>query len=99
MVIFCDIDGTLTDAPGAIWGQPNWPLITRIKEAIQHGHRVILWSISGEVYVKDFAKRHGIEGAICVSKPNVVIDDNPKIIPGMIHLLPQEALIDTSWYG
>ena len=81
MKIYCDIDGTLTDEPFKKWGKPKQERIDKLKQLIQEGHQVILWSGGGTRYARQFAKKYGIRATAAVGKPDVIIDDNPKIRP------------------
>lgn len=79
--IFCDIDGTLTDAPTKKWGNPDMKAINGLKNLIKGGHEVVLWSGGGTAYVKAFAKKYDIRPIVCIGKPRAVIDDNSDIRP------------------
>ena len=79
MTIYCDIDGTLTDAPHHPYGKPREDIIQKLIDAIDLGHDVVLWSGRSATYVKAFASQYGIDAIACLSKPQLVIDDKPEI--------------------
>lgn len=79
--IFVDIDGTLTSEPNKPQGAPIASRVERVKEFVASGDEVILWSARGREYVEAFAAKNGIGNVTCVSKPDLVIDDNPTIRP------------------
>jgi hydroxymethylpyrimidine pyrophosphatase-like HAD family hydrolase len=81
MVIYCDIDGTLTTAPENGWGPLCPKVISGVKEAIEAGHEVILWSGRGKRYAEAFAEKHDLKVVCCLSKPDMIIDDNHDIRP------------------
>jgi hydroxymethylpyrimidine pyrophosphatase-like HAD family hydrolase len=81
MMVYCDIDGTLTDSPYSKWGNPKPKMIEAIKKMIAKGTRVVIWSGGGEAYAKAFAKKYEIDAAACLGKPRYLIDDNPTIRP------------------
>jgi hydroxymethylpyrimidine pyrophosphatase-like HAD family hydrolase len=81
MVVYCDIDGTLTTNPANGWGPPCPKVIASIKEAIDAGHDVILWSARGKSYAEMFANKHNLNVTSCQSKPDVIIDDNLDLRP------------------
>lgn len=97
MNVFCDIDGTLTDQPLKMWGNPNMEAIGKLKELARSGkHRVHLWSGGGYKYAKAFAEKYGLiqEGIIPLGKPDVLIDDNPKLRPKKrIRYIPPEQFM------
>jgi hydroxymethylpyrimidine pyrophosphatase-like HAD family hydrolase len=86
-MIFIDIDGTLTDSPES-GGKPLVDRIEKLKLLIHKGQEVVLWTGNGTAYAKKFAQDNGIVGAVCVSKPHILVDDNPNIRPlGRIKVL------------
>lgn len=90
--IYCDVDGTLTEAPESRWGKPRLDVIGRIKDAIGEGDVVVLWSGAGAEYAEAFAERYGIKARACLSKPDLLIDDVPSLRPrGITVLLPGEV--------
>ena len=79
--IYIDIDGTLTDCPNA-GGRPIEERIEAIRQIIDSGQQaVVIWSGGGTDYATQFAKNHGLTGAICIGKPSMIVDDNPDIRP------------------
>lgn len=74
-VIYCDIDGTLTDDGERKWGKPIHQRILKLNHLFDAGYEVNLWSANGAGYVKAFAEKHGVKHTRCLSKPGVVIDD------------------------
>ncbi len=93
MRIFIDIDGTCTDSPNKWWGNPRTEVIEKIKKLIDEGHRVVLWSVGGTKYAKEFAKKHGFKPFACIGKPDVMIDDKPTIRSRPIPILNPEEFI------
>lgn len=86
-MIFVDIDGTLTDSPEQ-GGKPIPERIEKLKKLISDGKEVVLWTGGGSAYAKKFAQDHGIVGAVCISKPVTLVDDNPNVRPlGRIQVL------------
>lgn len=78
--IYCDIDGTLTDDPEHRWGSVRAEMLERLDEyARDPNYRLVLWSGGGEEYVREFARKYRIKADAYLSKPHVVIDDNPAI--------------------
>ena len=74
MMIYVDIDGTLTTSQNKRRGQP-WPeMLDRVRELIAAGHSVVLWSGSSR-YARAFAKRHHIDAVACLAKPNMLVDN------------------------
>ncbi len=101
--IFCDIDGTLTIPPkdykydgsfGTRFAEPHLQNIAKIKSWIDEGKEVVIWSGSGRKYAKLFCKKYSINPTAILSKPSVMIDDNPTIRPtGRIKIIdPREML-------
>ncbi len=79
--IYIDIDGTLTTTPYTKDGEVILTRINAVKDLINAGQEVVLWSGNGTEYAKEFATRHGL-CAVCIGKPDYCIDDNPKIRSG-----------------
>ena len=93
MNIFCDIDGTLTDAPSKSWGKPNMDRIEILRRLVAEGHTVVLWSARGGRYAMRFAKKYDIPCYECLGKPSHIIDDNPNLRPkGRIKMLSPEEM-------
>ena len=94
-MIFIDIDGTLTDH-GQQGGNALPNRIEKVKRLIAKGKEVILWSGGGSAYVKWFAEKHDIKGAAAyISKPHIMVDDNPNLRPpGSIILVEPSHFFD-----
>lgn len=78
--IFIDIDGTLTDH-GLRNGNPIPERIEHVKGLIAEGHDIVIWSGTGTAYAKAFCLRHGIAPMFACGKPELLVDDNPKVRP------------------
>ena len=81
--IFIDIDGTLTNRPntgGAVLPER----LARIRELVDMGHEIIIWSTGGTKYAQNFVRVHNINGVVCIGKPRLMVDDNPKIRAGAL---------------
>lgn len=84
MVYYIDIDGTLTQED-----RKNAPLrpgaTTLIRKLLDRGDDVVLWSANGRAYADAFWRKHamfvGIRFPTPMSKPDVIVDDNPNIRP------------------
>lgn len=88
--IYCDIDGTLNDNPTG-GGKAIPSRVNRIKELISMGHEVILWSAGGAANAEQFAKANGINAKYYLTKPHIVIDDNPRFRPrGWQYYTPED---------
>lgn len=81
MNLYVDIDGTLTDTSQAQWGNPIMPRIEKLRQLIDEGHFVVLWTGAGADYAREFGNRYGINAHHCLAKPDVIVDDNPTIRP------------------
>lgn len=80
--VFVDIDGTMTTARVKGWGPPRSGVIDKVRSLIGLGYRVFVWSGGGAEYAKAFCEMHGIGGvAGFLPKPNVIVDDNPNLLP------------------
>ncbi len=86
MNYFIDIDGTLTTVPTKPWGDVIPDRVAAVKMMIHRGDTVVLWTGGGAVYAKAFAKKHGLD-CLCIGKPDMIIDDNPKLRPCFEHTL------------
>lgn len=87
--IFIDIDGTLTNEPEHPWGKVHTTRIDKINRLVELGYQIVIWSGNGTTYARAFAERHGLKGVFCIGKPQVFVDDNPKIRP-MEYCLPED---------
>jgi hydroxymethylpyrimidine pyrophosphatase-like HAD family hydrolase len=88
--IYCDIDGTLTIPPEGYkydgsamgkWREPNLKNIAKIKELIEQGHEVVIWTGGGRKYAKQFCRKYDIRPLAILAKPKILIDDNPNVRP------------------
>lgn len=79
--IFVDIDGTLTNEPHKKWGRPYTKRIHQLRTLISQGNRVVLWSGGGQAYAEQWAATNNLDGAICMGKPRMIVDDCPTIRP------------------
>jgi len=96
-VIYCDIDGTLTDEPHHPYGTPLCKSIEAIKLLIEKGAQVILWSATGEEYARQFAEQHNIKAYMCLAKPDFYIDDRKDIrSPRLLHWVPDTGIVTFS---
>ena len=91
---FIDIDGTLTEDPENAFGLPRYGRIEIVRQMIHSGEEVVLWSARGRSYVYTFAQKHGLQRALCISKPSRIVDDNPTIRP-MLAVETPEAFFRT----
>lgn len=88
--VFIDIDGTLTDQ-GTHGGNAIPERIAFVIRLIEQGERIVIWSGTGLTYARQFAKDHGLDGAVAViGKPEVCIDDNPGIRPKGLRAISPE---------
>ena len=79
--IFVDIDGTLTDK-ASHGGNPISERVEYIRSLIASGQPVVIWSGTGTDYARDFATKHGLEGALAIiGKPLLCVDDCATILP------------------
>jgi phosphoserine phosphatase len=94
MIIYCDIDGTLTDDPEDKWGNPHLDRIEKIKEKINEGHTVFVWSGNGTEYANAFCEKYGIKPVLALGKPDVYIDDKPKVRAEgkLTHMWPDDMM-------
>lgn len=92
--IYIDIDGTLTDAPHARFGNPHFDRIGGLKRLVRQGREVVLWSGGGTEYAVEFAIKYDIEGVTAIGKPDIIVDDNPFIRPvGKMPIVQPIALL------
>jgi hypothetical protein len=97
MIIFCDIDGILTDDPVEKWGEPHINRIELIKEKIKDGHTVVVWSGNGTQYAESFCKLHGINAKFSIGKPDIYIYDKKGVMySGFEHVKPEE-MVKINW--
>ena len=79
--IYIDIDGTLTLEPKRPWGSPIEARIETVQRLIANGKPVVIWSGGGTTYAGLFAYRYGLSGAVCIGKPEKIVDNCPTIRP------------------
>jgi phosphoserine phosphatase len=94
MIIFCDIDGTLTDDPENKWGNPHMDRIQKVRDLISDGKVVVVWSGNGTEYAEAFCAKYEIDARFAIGKPDVYIDDKPKVRAEgkLTHLWPKEMI-------
>jgi len=75
---YIDIDGTLTHKQRRYWWRRTdgvWTeMVAKVKKLIADGHEVVLWS-GGTEYAKRAAREMGVDGVVCLAKPDVLIDN------------------------
>lgn len=92
--IYCDIDGTLTDAPAARWGNPNEKAIARLRALISRGAQAVLWSAAGGEYARQFGEKYGIKAVAFLGKPSLIVDDLRTLrSPGLIRWMSPEEFV------
>jgi hydroxymethylpyrimidine pyrophosphatase-like HAD family hydrolase len=74
-LVYIDIDGTLTESPRKHDGTPKLQALARVRECIASGHKVVIWSGGGAAYARRFCKKHDLHPAMCLGKPQVIVDD------------------------
>ena len=80
MIYYIDIDGTLTDNPSRP-GNPIERRLEAVRALVSAGHQVYVWSARGNTYAAHFIVANNLP-ATASPKPDIIIDDNPKIRPG-----------------
>ncbi len=69
--IAIDVDDTLIRK-----GQPNYDMVSMIRDRVADGWDIIVWSMRGRVYAQSAATVCGIaDVVVCVSKPGIIVDD------------------------
>ncbi len=76
-LVYIDIDGTLTESPRKHWGKVKPEALKRVRECIASGHKVIIWSGGGAAYARKFCAKYDLHPAMCLGKPQVIVDDKP----------------------
>lgn len=71
---FIDIDQTMTKGK-----KPRWGVIQRVRQLIATGAHVTIWSGGGERYVRRKCEEWGVVPTMMISKPTVIVDDNPDV--------------------
>lgn len=77
MRIFVDVDGTLTDrqcAKSAFRANPRHDMIAAVRKLASEGHEIVLWTGNTE-YAKRAAEALGVPAAVCVGKPQMIVDN------------------------
>jgi len=77
MRIFVDVDGTLTDeqrAKSVFKSGRREDVIAKVKKLISEGHEIVLWT-GNTKYAKQAAEELGIDAAVCVGKPDLLVDN------------------------
>lgn len=87
--IYVDIDGTLTQERNNMWGLPDHKRIDHIRDLVESGELVVLWSDNGTDYATEFAEKHGLD-CIALGKPSICIDDNAEISNTTNVFFPEE---------
>ena len=80
MRIFVDVDGTLTTEQRikSVFRSPwRQDVIDKIKKLIEEGHEIVLWT-GNTKYAEQAAKEMGIEAAVCVGKPQLIVDNEDR---------------------
>lgn len=80
LLVYVDVDGTLTHEGHIKNGTPNQDMIQAVKDLIAAGAQVVVWSGNGMAYAREFCETHGIE-TLALGKPAYCVDDNPDIRP------------------
>lgn len=93
-VVFVDIDGTMTETKDESGGSPRADVIDKVKRLISDGYPVYVWSGNALDYAIGFCRRHGIRPCGILPKPNLVVDDNPNLLPPsrIVRWTPEEFL-------
>lgn len=79
-MIYCDIDGTLTDNGDAVG--PAIPSRVQAIKKLCESNDVVVWSGRGLRYAREFCEQHDIKAVAALGKPTKLYDDNPEIRPG-----------------
>ncbi len=94
-MIFCDVDGTLSEDGTRKWAPPRHDVMEVLSAAIAAGHEVILWSAQGEDYCRAWARRYHLGPHACISKPDLAVDDRPLLRgENRLTVIPPEELKD-----
>lgn len=74
--VYVDVDGTLLSEPNehGVYGV-NWRLVAKLKKWMAAGGKVVIWTMGGVHHAEMARGLCGLEGAICVAKPDLMIDD------------------------
>lgn len=101
-MIYIDVDGTMTEDGAHAWGSVRQDVVDRVRELIESGKLVAIWSARGEKYAREFAEKNGLGRArFFLSKPSMLVDDNPRIRDPerMVMLSPDEFMDMTDEAG
>lgn len=81
--IYVDVDGTLLIWP-TVPGSPrpgetprvNKQLVRRLKDyQARYGAQLVIWTMGGTKHAEMARERCGLDGAICIAKPDLAVDD------------------------
>lgn len=53
----------------------NKPLISHLKRRQRAGDKIVVWSQGGEEWATEIAGLVGLTNVVCLSKPNLLVDD------------------------
>lgn len=96
--IFIDIDGTLTDSPKTQHGKAIAKRLDRVRLLLKEGVSVVIWSGGGTEYAQQFVKEHGLDGALAIGKPEIIVDDCPTIRPkGTMRIFNPDEFFEGTW--
>ena len=83
MSYYIDIDGTLTEQQRR-WAKPIPERIQRVKDMIDAGEDIIVWS-GTQRYAEEWCEKHGLAGKYTpkhiLGKPNYMVDNQSRIRP------------------
>lgn len=81
--VFVDVDGTLliwpTRAGSPLPGETpmvNLPLVAALRRWAAAGGRIVIWTMGGLAHAEMARQLCGLD-AICIPKPDLVVDDGP----------------------
>lgn len=101
--IFVDVDGTISESAGTLWGAGRPEVIRAVRRAVNDGHEVVICSANGGAYACEYADAYDMPGVTCVSKPDFIVDDwacenKPRIRPDdKLTILSPEEFAEGSW--
>lgn len=103
--VFVDVDGTLliwptnpgAPRPGEV-PTVNTRLVAMLKEAQRRGLKVVIWTMGGQAHAEMARRLCGLEGAICIPKPDIVIDDAPDFFKKKLPAVKPE-FFGVGWTG
>lgn len=77
MIIYVDVDGTLTTEQRgrSLYRCPlRQDVVDKVKKLAAEGHEIVIWT-GNTKYAKDVARRLGIEAVACARKPDLMVDN------------------------